>query len=225
MIRRHLAPIVAALLLVSSGCCKSKTEEGTAVDPVPTPVTAPAGKRFEGTYKSNWGSTTFLEVGSTVTAKYPKGTMTCSTAGDVLTCDWFEGGSRGKALLTRQSNGDISGTWGNGTSATNGGPWSFTRVSGDVSSAPVDAVIDFSGKYRSNWGTTTFTQIGSTVRAVYPRGTMTCQASGSVLNCTWYEGGARGGARLVRKDNGTIQGTWGNGGSSTNGGAWSFAPL
>lgn len=224
---RALTPVLAATsVLLASGCCKSKSEEATPVSAetaAATATAAPSEKRFEGTYSSNWGTTTFRETGTTVTAKYPKGTMTCKATGDTLDCDWFEGGARGKATLTRQSNGNISGTWGKGSSATNGGPWLFTRVSGEVGAAP--AAVDFSGRYRSNWGTTTFTQTGDTVRAVYPRGTMTCNVSGNVLNCTWYEGAAKGRARLVRKSDGTIHGTWGKGSSASNGGAWSFAPL
>ena len=149
--------------------------------------------------------------------------MTCKATGDTLDCDWFEGSMRGKATLTRQANGNISGTWGKSSSATNGGPWLFTRVSGDVSKTPAGG--DFSGKYRSNWGTTTLTQTGDTVRGVYPRGTMTCSVSGNELNCTWYEGSSKGRAKLVRKSNGTLQGTWGKGSSATNGGTWTFTPL
>ncbi len=217
--------LTAALLF--TGCCKNKTE-ATGSEPILLPATvdvAPAAKRFEGTYKSNWGTTTFRETGASVTAQYPRGSMTCSSAGDTLSCDWVEGGLRGKASLTRQANGDIAGTWGSGSSATDGGPWSFTRVSGTVGAVESEAALDFSGKYRSNWGTTTFTQTGSTVRAVYSRGTMTCNAAGNVLSCTWYEGSGRGAARLVRKPDGSMQGTWGNGSSASNGGAWSFVPL
>jgi len=112
---------LVALSLLASGCCKGN--DGATTDP----GTTTAEKRFEGTYTSNWGDTTFTEVGSTVTARYPKGSMTCSAAGDVLNCDWVEGAATGKAALTRQANGDITGTWGNGTSSTNGGPWSFTK--------------------------------------------------------------------------------------------------
>lgn len=222
---RALAPVlIAALLLGTSGCCKKNKPDDSNPAPVPTPTTGAATKRFEGTYTSNWGITTFTETGTTVTAKYPKGTMTCNASADTLNCDWFEGGATGKARLTLQPDGSITGTWGKGTSATNGGPWTFKPTAGG-SGSPGRSAIDFSGRYRSNWGTTTFTQTGDTVRAVYPRGTMTCKANGSVLNCTWYEGAAKGRARLVRKSDGTINGTWGKGSSATNGGAWSFAPL
>ncbi len=124
-----MALVLTAAMLAFSGCCKSDAESSGSSDPAPAvTVNAPGKKRFEGTYESNWGNTTFRQVGTTVTAKYPKGRMTCTASGKSLDCTWFEGSARGKALLTLQPNGNITGTWGKGTSATNGGPWTFTPL-------------------------------------------------------------------------------------------------
>ena len=51
--------------------------------------------------------------------------MTCLAVGSTLECDWREASAAGKAKLTKEADGSIKGTWGNGSSATNGGPWLF----------------------------------------------------------------------------------------------------
>jgi hypothetical protein len=81
---------------------------------------------FAGKYDSAWGVTTFTQEGTRVTGKYPKGNLSCSAAGNTLECDWREATTLGKARLIKQANGKLSGTWGDGDSATNGGPWVFT---------------------------------------------------------------------------------------------------
>jgi hypothetical protein len=81
---------------------------------------------FAGTYKSNWGPTVFTQSGSTVSATYARGSMTCAASGNALDCTWREGAATGKARLTKDASGVIAGTWGNGLSATNGGPWNFS---------------------------------------------------------------------------------------------------
>jgi hypothetical protein len=82
---------------------------------------------FAGTYRSNWGATVFTQDGTRVNAKYPRGSMTCQATGNTLDCDWRENAtSYGKARLAKEPNGSITGTWGNGSSATSGGPWTFT---------------------------------------------------------------------------------------------------
>ena len=90
-----------------------------------TPATGAAAS-FAGPYKSNWGSTVFAQDGSRVTANYPSGSMSCNATGNVLDCDWHDGALAGKARLTKDASGAISGTWGNGASNTNGGSWNFS---------------------------------------------------------------------------------------------------
>ena len=98
----------------------------SAGDPGPSGDEAAAGS-FAGVYVSTWGDTTFSEEGSAVKGKYPGGVLNCTPSGAKLECGWREGSAVGKARLTRQLNGDISGTWGNGASASDGGSWLFRK--------------------------------------------------------------------------------------------------
>lgn len=111
---------VAALAVVAIVACKKN--EALAKDAKP----APDGTSFTGSYQSNWGPTAFTQNGSNVTASYSRGTMACQATGSTLDCTWQEGLTSGKAKLTKMTDGSIRGTWGTGTSATNGGNWTFT---------------------------------------------------------------------------------------------------
>jgi hypothetical protein len=86
------------------------------------------------------------------------------------------------------------------------------------------AATSFAGTYKSTWGPTVFTQDGNKVSAKYPNGSMTCTATGPVLDCDWREAAGFGKAKLTREASGQLKGTWGNGGSATNGGGWIFNP-
>src|SRR5262245_46482633 len=88
-------------------------------------------------------------------------------------------------------------------------------------SAALAPAVTFSGTYRAAWGDTVFTQSGSAVNASYTGGALSCTAKESTLDCTWKEGAASGKALLTRSADGTIEGTWGNGESSKDGGKWS----
>jgi hypothetical protein len=101
--------------------CLGGTDTGSAPAPGGGAATS-----FAGTYKSNWGPTVFAQAGSTVTATYSRGNMTCKAAGSALDCDWREGAASGKAHLVKNANGTLTGTWGNRASATDGGPWLFS---------------------------------------------------------------------------------------------------
>jgi hypothetical protein len=98
----------------------------SAGDPGPTGNEAAAGS-FAGVYQSTWGDTRFVEDSDQVKGTYPGGVLECAATGAKLDCTWREGSTRGRAQLTRQLNGDISGTWGNGESSTNGGTWLFRK--------------------------------------------------------------------------------------------------
>ncbi len=98
----------------------------SAGDPGPSGDEAQAGS-FAGVYVSTWGDTTFTESGTSVKGSYPGGKLDCTSSGANLDCTWKDSGGVGKARLTRQVSGDISGTWGNGASATNGGSWLFRK--------------------------------------------------------------------------------------------------
>ncbi|MEO7092217.1 MAG: LCCL domain-containing protein [Polyangiales bacterium] len=83
---------------------------------------------FAGKYSSNWGTTTFTQDGTKVSGAYPGGTLSCTVIKEVsIACQWFEGGSSGRAFMTRNAtSGVLSGAWGNGTSSNDGGSWTFT---------------------------------------------------------------------------------------------------
>ena len=104
----------------SCGCLGGKASASVTSAP-----SAGGAVSFAGTYTSTWGPTTFSQVGARVTARYPKGSMTCTAVGNALDCDWRESAMFGKARLVKELNGSIDGTWSNGGSATNGGPWLF----------------------------------------------------------------------------------------------------
>lgn len=91
-------------------------------------TTGAAATSFAGTYKSTWGTTVFTQDGNHIAATYPNGgEMTCMASGNDLDCDWKETKGMGKAKLMKDpTSGAIKGTWGMGTSATSGGPWTFT---------------------------------------------------------------------------------------------------
>jgi hypothetical protein len=98
----------------------------SAGDPGPSGMEATAGS-FAGAYTSTFGVVTLVETQGRVTGRYPGGTLDCVPAGAVLACGWREGTLTGRAKLTRQMNGDLSGTWGGGASDSSGGPWLFRR--------------------------------------------------------------------------------------------------
>ncbi|MEO7328285.1 MAG: hypothetical protein ABI193_06890 [Minicystis sp.] len=95
---------------------------------------------------------------------------------------------------------------------------------GAATPAPVvgGGATSFAGTYKSTWGPTVFTQDGAKVNAKYPNGSMTCTPTGPTLDCDWREAASFGKARLTRDASGSLRGTWGNGGSATNGGSWIF---
>lgn len=96
----------------------------SAVPPTSGDVTV-----FAGTYSGNWGPIMLSQSAASpkvVTGRYAKGGLTCVAVGATIACGWRESGSTGRAVFTRRANGSMVGTWGNGTSATNGGAWNLT---------------------------------------------------------------------------------------------------
>jgi hypothetical protein len=214
---------VGLVCALASACDRSPEASGTGTATATPGNSVPSGPAFSGTYRSAWGTTVFSQEGSRVTATYPNGTVTCIASGASLACDWREAAASGKAKLAKMPNGDILGSWGNGASATDGGPWSFVLESGTASDA-TGPVEKFAGSYRSNWGLTVFEQEGRRVTAKYATGTLSCAAAGNTLDCDWRDGDGSGKAQLVKQQNGVVSGTWGNGASATDGGPWVFTP-
>jgi len=88
---------------------------------------SPGFESFEGDYTSVYGDVKLEQHGADVAATYPNGTMTCVARGPLLDCAWDEGGTVGRAMLTRQPRGNIVGTWGYGASDNDGGAWTMER--------------------------------------------------------------------------------------------------
>lgn len=99
---------------------------------------------------------------------------------------------------------------------SNGKPAGAAPMAGSATS--------FVGSYKSTFGQAVITQVGNDVTIKYARGTATCTAAGNALDCSWREGATAGKAKLVKETSGTIRGTWGNGASALDGGAWVFTP-
>lgn len=97
----------------------------------PTPTPASGAIVFAGTYSGKWGPIYLEQAAATpnlVTGRYAKGTLFCLASGSSLACSWREGSSKGRSVYRRSESGDMTGTWGNGTSATSGGSWNLTRT-------------------------------------------------------------------------------------------------
>lgn len=108
------ALILSSLALAAGGCCR-------------TVLGLTATETFGGKYMTNWGVCNLNQNGSSVTGTCVRGTvMSCAAAGKALACDWTEGKGAGKAILAKQTDGRLTGTWGSGTSTVNGGAWTFT---------------------------------------------------------------------------------------------------
>lgn len=130
---------LAGLVLLSALlACKKEAPREQQAAPEPKPTISAAAPQpeekiadFKGTYVSNWGKAKCTQVKRNVNCLYAgkSGSMDCKVVGEKdLECDWEEPGASGKAKLSKKDDGKISGSWGNGSSATNGGAWVFKPV-------------------------------------------------------------------------------------------------
>jgi len=132
--------VLAALL-----ACKDKSQSQTASEPAPAPTPTPTPEAtappepkvpdYRGKYRTNWGSAKCTQAKRNVNCLYAGkgGGLECKISEDdedLLECDWDEPGLSGKAKLRRKPDGKLVGSWGNGSSSTNGGPWVFTPIEG-----------------------------------------------------------------------------------------------
>lgn len=127
-------------LAVALLACKNKessAEQASVAPPTaaPTPEPPPTVEEkieeFRGSYVTNWGKAKCTQVKRNVNCLYAgkSGSLDCTVVGERdLECDWEEAGASGKSKLTKKDDGRLAGTWGNGSSATNGGAWVFKRV-------------------------------------------------------------------------------------------------
>lgn len=157
-------------------------------------------------------SATFAILGVTACSKNDTATSACSAMQTTGTCSacCSANGASGHKIATGSPCTCLGGS---GASKAPAAP-----------NAKGTATTSFAGTYRSNFGPTTFAQNGSAIAATYPKGSMVCQPSGNTLDCDWKEGGLSGKAKLTKAADGTLNGTWGNGASNTNGGSWVFTP-
>ena len=121
-----------------------------------------------------------------------------------------------------------------------GGMWSKINYAGGTGWMHQDILLkareiqagghaDFSGTYTqylaTGSGVCTFKQVGVTIHGDCNDGEkITCTVGGNNANCNWAMQGGGGKAYITKTANGTIVGTWGNGNSSTDGGAWQLVP-
>jgi hypothetical protein len=122
---------LGALVFAASAGCGNSEKSGGASSAASAPAASASAAAkpdpgVTGTYRAAWGDTVFTQTGSAVSATYPGGSLSCNAAGEVLDCTWKEGSASGKALLQRQADGVIKGNWGNGTSPSDGGQWTFS---------------------------------------------------------------------------------------------------
>lgn len=133
-----MCAVVLAALLACKDKGQSQAAAETAAPPPPAPAPEPEPPKveekiadFRGKYRTNWGSATCTQVKRNVNCLYAGkgGGLECKVVGeDTLECDWDEPGASGKAKLVRKEDGRLVGTWGNGSSSKNGGPWVFKPI-------------------------------------------------------------------------------------------------
>lgn len=209
-----------------SGKPDKSDRPAAAGDTTPRPSLAapPVGAQFAGIYRSTYGDVRLRPIGGQLEGTYPGGTMKCAPSDKTLTCDWKDSSGFGRARLVRQDNGDLKGSWGNGASDSNGGTWLFNLLSaGDPGPTGNEAAAgSFAGDYISTYGTVNLVESPGKVKGTYPGGTLDCTPRGAVIDCGWKDSSGFGRSTLTRQANGNLSGTWGNGGSSTDGGTWLF---
>lgn len=126
----RIGTLALALALTALASCTKATESTAS-------AAAPSGS-IAGAWSTRWGtevcSLTLQQSGTTVTGNYtttgaPPGTVNGTLAGNVLTGTWGDsaGGGGGLALTFSADGRSFTGTWGSGSSTTDGGPWTGTR--------------------------------------------------------------------------------------------------
>lgn len=81
----------------------------------------------------------------------------------------------------------------------------------------------FAGTYASEHGTVVCQQEGQSVQCRFDAGALMCVARDSVLDCGWTGSGV-GRATFTRRQDGKVEGTWGDAFSNTSRGGWTWVP-
>lgn len=104
------AVVAAAASLALSGC--SLLRDGTDLD---------------GRYRTSWGPAEVRGNPTEVRIHYARGEARCERDDKRLDCRWSSGGTSGRAQLTVQADRSLSGTFGYGDAASDGGAWVFVK--------------------------------------------------------------------------------------------------
>lgn len=88
---------------------------------------------FSGTYQMDNGTMVLVQVGDKVTGTYTgeeTGTIEGTVKDGKLSYEWKQpNGEAGRGVFTLSADGkEISGTWGNGQSETDGGTWKGKKI-------------------------------------------------------------------------------------------------
>lgn len=85
--------------------------------------------QIDGSYDSDRGSVLLVQKDEMVTGTWPKGTVIGERAGDIIRFTWYDGPEPGGRGVWRVSAdcGHLTGTWGSGSSDTDGGSWDMRR--------------------------------------------------------------------------------------------------
>jgi len=92
----------------------------------------------------------------------------------------------------------------------------------------VQAALDASGSFDSNWGRIDLVQTGRRITGSYQccgGGRIDGEIDGNVIRYRWTQPGASGQGVWVIGTTGELIGSWGVGGDEVGGGAWNLRPL
>jgi hypothetical protein len=175
--------------------------------PLPAPVTMGS---FAGQYSSNLGAVTCTQNANTVQCAFSEGSLLCAANGSQLDCGW-SGKGIGRAVLVRQANGNLVGSWGDAFSANSRGSLTLqpTTSGGQAPTptapAPVpvtsptpaptpaaNSATPLTGNFTSTRGAMTCSEIDARVTCSFREasgadGRLDCtkDATGLTLACTW----------------------------------------
>lgn len=147
-VRAIWASVLVAALILGAGCNKLLGNRGETNDesgeaeksvtvggdksPDPKPVSGAIESNFTGSWKTGWGPVVLAQEGTKLSGSYSgkfRGTLKGAVDGNEADVTWTQtNGEHGKALFTLSADGSsFKGTWGSGSSHTNGGSWNGTR--------------------------------------------------------------------------------------------------
>ncbi len=196
----------------------------TATPAPATSTPAPSACSWTGTWNVTTAATYQMRLtqsGTSVTGTYADavGRIDGTVSGNRFSGRWTEATANGGLALTIVADcNSFAGTWGGGSSSTNGGNISGTRAS--TTTPPVTA-CSWTGTWSTDFGTMYLTQRGASVTGTY--GAYTYNISGTVsgnqLAGESWGGGLTSGFRFIMAAGcNSFTGRWGEDGGT--GGPW-----